>query len=82
MKISLTCTKEVYNYLRRSHGRLRWSTYTCNFLGRFGGKKLERARDSFGQALKEVRVIILTSALTVVATIHGLQMSLILSSSN
>jgi hypothetical protein len=46
---------QVFKY---PHVRLIWSMYLDKFVGRYGGKKLERARDLFEQALKEVRTIV------------------------
>lgn len=46
---------QVFKY---PHVRLIWSMYLDKFVGRYGGKKLERARDLFEQALKEVRFIV------------------------
>lgn len=42
---------QVFKY---PHVRLIWSMYLDKFVNRYGGKKLERARDLFEQALKEV----------------------------
>lgn len=46
---------QVFKY---PHVRLIWSMYLDKFVTRYGGKKLERARDLFEQALKEVRSIL------------------------
>lgn len=43
---------------KHPHVRLIWSMYLDKFVNRYGGKKLERARDLFEQALKEVRSIV------------------------
>lgn len=39
------------------HVRDIWKAYLLHFVGRYGGKKLERARDLFRQAIEEVCVV-------------------------
>lgn len=46
---------QVFKY---PHVRPIWSMYLNKFVSRYGGKKLERARDLFEQALKEVHEFI------------------------
>ncbi len=40
------------------HSKDIWSAYLTKFVARYGGKKLERARDLFRHALREVRLLL------------------------